>query len=123
MAHIIIVEDDLNTLELIRRYFLNENFEVKGFHTVDGVLSYIKETEIDLCILDVMIGHDNGFDLIKEIKAYKDIPVIFVTAKADEFDRIYGIEIGADDYMTKPFSPRELVASIRVAIKIKANNA
>jgi DNA-binding response OmpR family regulator len=110
MTHVLIVEDDPNTLALIEKYFSNEGFQVKGYSEAQGVLDYIRNNRIDLCVLDVMIGHDNGFDLLKEIKAIKDIPVIFVTAKADEFDRIYGIEIGADDYLTKPFSPRELVA-------------
>ncbi len=109
MTRILIVEDDINTLELIKRYFVNENYLVEGFHSVKYVMDYVKNNTVDLCILDVMIGHDNGFDLLKEIKAFKDIPIIFVTAKTDEFDRIYGIEIGADDYLTKPFSPRELI--------------
>ncbi len=95
---------------------------MRGFHTVSGVITYMKENHVDLCILDVMIGHDNGFDLLKEIKEYKDIPVIFVTARADEFDRIYGIEIGGDDYLTKPFSPRELVVRAnRLLNRVKGN--
>lgn len=109
MAMILLVEDDTNTLELIKRYFINEGHQVEGFHTVNPVMPFLKSHDVDLCVLDVMIGHANGFDLLKTIKGYKDIPIIFVTAKADEFDRIYGIEIGADDYLTKPFSPRELV--------------
>ncbi|MDA3846013.1 MAG: response regulator transcription factor [Vallitaleaceae bacterium] len=117
MTRIVVVEDDVNTLELVKRYFINEGFEVQGFHSTYGVLAYIKQHHIDMCVLDVMIGHSNGFDLLKEIKAYKDIPIIFVTAKADEFDRIYGIEIGGDDYMTKPFSPRELVARAKRLLK------
>ena len=109
MIQILIVEDDLNTLALIETYFTNEGYEVKGYSTTKGVLGYVRNNEVSLCVLDVMIGHENGFDLLKEIKTIKDVPIIFVTAKADEFDRIYGIEIGADDYLTKPFSPRELV--------------
>lgn len=110
MAYVLIVEDDPNTLALIEKYFVNEGYQVAGFEKVTGVVEHIEAHSVDLCVLDVMIGHDNGFDLLKEIKTIKDIPIIFVTAKADEFDRIYGIEIGADDYLTKPFSPRELVA-------------
>lgn len=117
MARIVIVEDDTNTLELIKRYFKNDGHEVEGYHTVEPVLDYIKSVNVDLCVLDVMIGLDNGFDLLKDIKAYKDIPIIFVTAKTDEFDRIYGIEIGADDYLTKPFSPRELVVRANRLLK------
>lgn len=113
MAHIVIVEDDQNTLALIDKYFVNEGYTVKGFHEISGVLKYVSDNTVDLCVLDVMIGHHNGFDLLKDIKAIKDLPIIFVTAKADEFDRIYGIEIGADDYLTKPFSPRELVVRAR----------
>lgn len=117
MAQILIVEDDSNTLELIKRYFKNDGHQVEGYHTVGPVLSHIKSHDVDLCVLDVMIGLDNGFDLLKEIKEYKDIPIIFVTAKTDEFDRIYGIEIGADDYLTKPFSPRELVVRANRLLK------
>jgi len=109
MLHIIIVEDDVNTLDMITRYFENEMMTVRGFLSTDHVISYLETHAVDLCILDVMIGHENGFDLLREIKSIKDVPIIFVTAKSDEFDRIYGIEIGADDYLTKPFSPRELV--------------
>lgn len=108
--HLVIVEDDFNTLDMISRYFEKENMTVKAFSTVDGVESYVTLHQVDLCILDVMIGNDNGFDLLKSLKAKVDVPIIFVTAKSDEFDRIYGIEIGADDYLTKPFSPKELVA-------------
>ncbi|MDK2868565.1 MAG: two-component system, OmpR family, response regulator CssR [Clostridiales bacterium] len=107
---LVIVEDDLNTLDMITRYFEHEGLCVNGFSSIEGVLPFIRSNDVALCILDVMIGHDNGFDLLKTIKAeYSEMPIIFVTAKSDEFDRIYGIEIGGDDYLTKPFSPRELV--------------
>ncbi len=118
--HIMVVEDDETTLDLIRRYFEKEGMKVTGFTEVEGVVPFVELERPDLCILDVMIGYDNGFELIKEIKAVEDIPVIFVTARSDEFDRIYGIEIGAEDYMTKPFSPRELVVrSKRLLSRVK----
>jgi DNA-binding response OmpR family regulator len=123
MKNVLIVEDDLQTLDLISNYFKKNNFITHTFSSANGVYDYVLSNHIDLCILDVMIGNDNGFDLIKEIKSIKDIPVIFVTAKDDEFDRIYGIEIGADDYLTKPFSPRELVArSKRLLTRLEKNS-
>lgn len=113
MNRILIVEDDLSIAKLQQDYL-----EVAGFEVnicTDGVqgLNAIKETEFDLIILDVMLPKIDGFSILRSIQDVKDIPVLMVSAKKDEIDKIKGLSLGADDYITKPFSPGELVARVK----------
>jgi DNA-binding response OmpR family regulator len=117
MKKILIVEDDLSIAQLQRDYLELAGFEVKI--CVDGVagLNAIKENQYDLLILDVMLPKISGLDILKSIKDTKYIPVLMVSAKKEEIDKIKGLSLGADDYITKPFSPSELVARVKSHIE------
>ena len=117
MKRILIVEDDLSIAQLQRDYLELAGFEVKICS--DGVsgLNAIKENQYDLLILDVMLPKISGLDILKSIKDTKYIPVLMVSAKKEEIDKIKGLSLGADDYITKPFSPSELVARVKSHIE------
>ncbi|MCY6959841.1 response regulator transcription factor [Clostridium brassicae] len=117
MKKILIIEDDPSIAELQKDYLEISGFEVKV--CVDGVsgLTEIKENNYDLIILDIMLPKIDGFDILKIIHENKDIPVLVVSAKKEEIDKIKGLTLGADDYITKPFSPGELVARVKSHIE------
>lgn len=117
MKKILIVEDDLSIAELQRDYLELSGFDVKI--CTDGVcgLNEIKENNYDLVILDVMLPKIDGYDILRTIQDSKDIPVLMVSAKKEEIDKIKGLSLGADDYITKPFSPGELVARVKSHIQ------
>jgi two-component system, OmpR family, response regulator ResD len=112
-----IVDDDPNVREIIQLYFRQQHIEL--IEAPDGVsaLAMIGEAKPDILILDVMMPGLDGFETCREVMKRYDIPIIMLTAKNDEFDRVLGLELGADDYMTKPFSPRELVARIKAIFR------
>lgn len=117
MKRILIVEDDLSIAELQKDYLELSGFEVSI--CIDGVqgLNTIKEKKFDLVILDVMLPKIDGFSILRSIQEDKDIPVLMVSAKKEEIDKIKGLSLGADDYITKPFSPGELVARVKSHIQ------
>jgi two-component system, OmpR family, response regulator len=117
MKNILIVEDDLSIAELERDYLEVSGFQVKI--CTDGVagLNEIKENKYDLVILDVMLPKMDGFDILRIVHENKDIPILLVSAKKEEIDKIKGLSLGADDYITKPFSPGELVARVKTHIQ------
>jgi DNA-binding response OmpR family regulator len=106
---ILIIDDDLQICKILRDYFKHENFEVFEAHDGKEGLSKIKELSPDIIILDLMLPEKNGLDICRELKPHNEIPIIILSAKNRENDRIKGLELGADDYVTKPFSPKELV--------------
>lgn len=113
MSRILIIEDELAIAELEKDYLELSGFEVEVEVTGDiGVKRALTE-EYDLVILDLMLPNMDGFEICKKIREQKNIPVIMVSAKKDDIDKIRGLGIGADDYMTKPFSPSELVARVK----------
>ncbi len=117
---VVIIEDDNAILELVKYNFEKEGFVVEGFgNGLDG-LEYITKNLPDIVILDIMLPDIDGFEICKELKKNektKDIPIIMLTAKADEVDRVLGLELGADDYVVKPFSPRELIARVKAIMR------
>jgi two-component system, OmpR family, response regulator len=117
MKKILIVEDDLSIAELQKDYLELAGFEIEL--CADGALGLklIKEKEYDLIILDVMLPKIGGFDILRSIQEIKDVPVLMVSAKKEEIDKIRGLSLGADDYITKPFSPAELVARVKSHIQ------
>ncbi len=113
-----IVEDEKDLNELVKRYLEKEGYEVRSYLTFDDAANHTSDDDVHLWILDIMLDDKSGFDLIEEIRMHcQDIPVIFMSARDKEFDRIIGLEKGSDDYITKPFSPKELVLRVNNLIK------
>lgn len=117
MTRILAIEDDVELCELLEEYLGSEGFAFHAVHSgKKGVDTALKE-EHDIVILDVMLPEMNGFDVLREIRGESNIPVIMLTARGDDVDRIVGLEIGADDYVPKPFNPRELIARIKAVLR------
>jgi len=117
MQCLLLVEDDANIADFIIKYARNENYDIR--HVTDGAsgLSQALTGAYDLIILDVMLPGMSGTDVCREIRRKVSVPVIFLSARDDEIDKVLGLEMGADDYMTKPFSPRELIARIKAVLR------
>lgn len=113
MKRILIIDDDTELCDLLEEYLSTEKFEPVSDHGGKTGLEKVKSGDFDLVILDVMLPELNGLEVLKSIRIFSKVPVIMLTAKGDEVDRILGLELGADDYLPKPFSPRELVARIK----------
>lgn len=113
MSKILIVEDEVAIADLEKDYLELSGFDVMLEYTGDGGLKRALEEDIDLLILDIMLPGMDGFDICKEVRQKKDIPIIMVSAKKEDISKIRGLGFGADDYMTKPFSPSELVARVK----------
>lgn len=113
MKHIFVVDDEKNIRDLIKKYLQKEGFKVTLFEEGTNLIKEIDRLKPDLIVLDIMMPGIDGLELCKEIRKKSDIPIIFVSAKDEEVDRIIGLEIGGDDYLSKPFSPRELVVRIK----------
>lgn len=114
---ILVVDDDKKLTEIIERYL--SQYEFKVFIANDGknFENIIKDNKPDLILLDVMLPGESGFDILREVQKNFDVPIIMLTAKGDEVDKVIGLEMGADDYITKPFSIRELIARIRTVLR------
>jgi len=113
MRKILIIDDDHELCELLHDYLSAEGLDIASVHAGDAGAEAALEQEIDLVILDVMLPGMNGFDVLRAIRRESQVPVIMLTARGEEIDRIVGLELGADDYLPKPFNPRELLARIR----------
>lgn len=113
MKHIFVVDDEQNIRDLVRKYLEKENYKVTVFEDGRNLVSEINRLKPDLLVLDIMMPGSDGLELCREIRKNSEIPIIFVSARDEEIDRILGLELGADDYLSKPFSPRELVVRIR----------
>ncbi|MBR3602437.1 MAG: response regulator transcription factor [Lachnospiraceae bacterium] len=113
MSRILIIEDEVAIADLEKDYLELSGFEVVMEHAGDTGLARALSEEFDLIVLDLMLPGIDGFEVCRQIREKKDIPVIMVSAKKDDIDKIHGLGLGADDYMTKPFSPSELVARVK----------
>lgn len=113
MNRILIIDDDIELCELLNDYLRGEGFEVETVQTGEQGAVQALSGEYSLVVLDVMLPGLNGFDVLRKIRETSKLPVIMLTARGDDVDRIVGLELGADDYLPKPFNPRELVARIR----------
>ena len=114
---ILVCDDESLIRDVIKEYLLIEKFQV--FEASNGLeaIEVVANKDIDLVIMDIMMPKMDGYQAIKEIKKIKDIPFIMLTARSEEFDKLLGFDIGADDYITKPFSPKELVARVKAVTK------
>ncbi len=114
---ILLVDDEPDLRRMVRRYLQAEGFEIAEASNGADALSRYREGSPDLIVLDVAMPGMDGFAVLQEVRRTSDTPVIMLTARAEEIDRVLGLTIGADDYVTKPFSPRELVARIRAVLR------
>lgn len=113
-----IVEDEKDINNLVAQYLRKEGYEVHSYYTYEEASAHVVDDDVHLWILDIMLDDKSGFDLIEEIRLHgPETPVIFMSARDKEFDRIIGLEKGCDDYITKPFSPKELVLRVNNIIK------
>lgn len=114
---IVLVEDDAEIAELVTMYLEAAAYQVKWFDDGIGVVEWLQENQPDLMLLDLDLPVKQGLDVCKEVRAFSDIPIIMTTAKVEEVDRLIGLEIGADDYVCKPYSIKELVARVKVNLR------
>ena len=118
MKHIFVIDDDANIRQLILRYLEKEGYKVTTFENADSVLEAFNVMQPDALVLDIMMpGTMDGLDLCKKIRTVSQVPIIFVSAKDEAVDRIIGLELGADDYLSKPFSPRELLVRLKIIFR------
>ena len=117
MDSILIVDDDVELCSLVGEYLQAEGFQVEAVHDGEAGLDRAINGQHLLVVLDVMLPKMNGFDVLRRIRNTSRIPVLLLTARGEDVDRIVGLEIGADDYLPKPFNPRELVARIRAVLR------
>ena len=118
---ILIVDDEILIRKVIKEYCILENYEVVEAENGSDAIEKIKHDNIDLIVLDVMMPKLDGLSAFKEIKKIKNIPTIVLSARSEEFDKLTGFELGIDDYVTKPFSPKELMARIKAVLKRSKN--
>jgi two-component system alkaline phosphatase synthesis response regulator PhoP len=114
---ILIVEDELDLVHVLRDYLEQAGFQVEAVSNGTGALSIIQHRNPDLVLLDLNLPGMDGLDVARELRRFSQVPVIMITARVDETDKLIGLELGADDYITKPFSPREVVARVRAVLR------
>ena len=115
--HILIVEDEEKIASLLGDYLKAADFRTSTQNNGDRVISQIKKDPSDLILLDIMLPGKNGIELCREIRQFSNVPIIMITARVEEIDRLLGLELGADDYICKPFSPREVVARVKAIFR------
>ncbi len=116
MRKLLVVEDDVPLAQMLEEYLSPEGFAVALLH--DGAaVRHARLDEYDLVVLDIMLPNRSGFDVLRDIRKISDVPIILLTARDSETDRVVGLELGADDYVAKPFKPRELVARMRAVLR------
>ncbi|MCG8567554.1 MAG: response regulator [Desulfobacterales bacterium] len=116
-THILIVEDEERLAHLMGDYLKQEGFQVHYLYTGDAVIDRVKAGAVDLILLDTLLPGRDGLSILKELRGFSDLPVIMVTARTEEIDRLLGLEAGADDYVCKPFSFREVVARVKAVLR------
>jgi DNA-binding response OmpR family regulator len=116
-AHILIVDDDALIRELLREMLAGEGYIVSEVDNGRSMFSVLEKKQVDLVTLDLTLGNEDGLALAREIRLKKNVPIIMISAKGSELDKVVGLELGADDYITKPFSVREVLARIRAVLR------
>ena len=115
--HVLIVDDDETVRHLVDEYLVQNDFRVSGASRGAELLGVLGGQVVDLVLLDLRLAGEDGMQLLRQLRAHSQIPVIILTGRTEEADRVMGLELGADDYLTKPFSPRELLARIRTVLR------
>lgn len=121
MGKVLIIDDDEELCELVSEYLTVEGFEIESVNDGESGLKAALSGDYELAILDVMLPKMNGFDVLRNLREQSKLPVIMLTARGDDMERIVGLEIGADDYLPKPFNPRELAARLRAILRRTAD--
>lgn len=116
-ANILVVDDEKDIADLVEVYLKNENYNIHKFYNGSDALNCIESETLDLAILDVMLPDIDGFSICQKIREKHNFPVIMLTAKEEEIDKITGLTLGADDYITKPFRPLELIARVKAQLR------
>lgn len=114
---VLIVEDERDLASLVNDYLEHANYNTHCIEDGSLVMEWVKENRVDLILLDLMLPNKNGLEIFKELRAFSQVPVIMATAKVDEIDRLIGLELGADDYICKPYSPREMVVRVKNVLR------
>ncbi|MEN9865434.1 MAG: hypothetical protein RL748_1024 [Pseudomonadota bacterium] len=122
MAHIVVVEDDEKIAALLRDYLSASGYQVQVCGDGKAGLEYVRSHQPDLMLLDIMLPSMDGMQVCRAVRQFSQLPIIMVTARVDEIDKLLGLELGADDYVCKPFSPREVVARVKAQLR-RANVA
>ena len=117
MPRIMVVDDEPNIIELARLYLEREGYQVDGIGNGEDALSRLGDINPDLVVLDVMLPDIDGFEVCRQLRTKSDVPILMLTARREDIDKILGLELGADDYFTKPFNPRELVARVKAILR------
>ena len=117
MTRLLIIDDDRELSVMLADYLRSEGFDIDVVFDGLAALGQVKVKQYDALVLDVMMPELDGFGVLRHIRAYSEVPVLMLTAKGDEVDRIVGLEMGADDYLSKPFNPRELLARVRAVLR------
>lgn len=117
MNHILIVEDELKLARLQMDYLQNAGFDTDCLSNGLEVLPWLKANHTDLIVLDLMLPGRDGLEICRELRSFSAVPIIMITARIEEIDRLLGLELGADDYICKPFSPREMVARVKAVLR------
>ncbi|WP_415905557.1 response regulator [Neptuniibacter sp. QD48_55] len=120
MAHqqnILIVEDEVGLAEILRDYLQASGFSVEMIHNGLEVISWVKNNSPDMILLDLMLPGKDGMEICKEVRSFSNVPIIMTTARVEEIDRLLGLELGSDDYVCKPYSPREVVARVKAVMR------
>ncbi len=115
--HILVVDDEKEVADLLELYLVNEGFEVHKFYNGTEALDCVKQQKLDMALLDVMLPDVDGFKICRDIRKNYFFPIIMLTAKVEDIDKINGLMLGADDYITKPFNPLEVVARVKTQLR------
>lgn len=117
MGRILVVDDEQAVGEILRLYLEREGFEVTVVYDGEAALEAVRRHPFDLILLDLMLPKKDGWTVCREIRSFSSVPIIMLTARGEEVDRVLGLELGADDYVPKPFSPREVVARVKAVLR------
>lgn len=116
MAKLLIVDDEMHIRDLVQKYATFENYESETAENGLEAIEKVKNNEYDLVIMDIMMPELDGFSAVKEIRKISQVPVIMLSARSEEYDKLYGFDLGIDDYVTKPFSPKELMRRVNAVL-------
>ncbi|CDZ56916.1 response regulator [Neorhizobium galegae] len=123
LAHVVVVDDHSDIRDLVRQYLEQQGYKVSVAESGSVLRRVLEHHTVDLIILDIMMPGEDGLSVCRQVRATLDVPIIFLTAMAEDTDRILGLELGADDYLVKPFNFRELLARVRAVLRRAANHA